>query len=178
MLMKTLNSVMEIKSLNPQGLFIGYASVFGILDEQGDRIAPGAFLNSLKTWQERSQMPKLLWQHKPSEPVGYWKQIREDKQGLYVEGQLLLDIQRAREAYALMCSRVLDSLSIGYRVVESYRCGETNQRVLTHLDLMEISLVTFAANPHARIRAVKSHHMDDEFYIPDVSKLTEILLKP
>lgn len=104
--------------------------------------------------------------------------MREDNEGLYVEGRLLLDIQRAKEAYALLKANVLDGLSIGYRVVESYRCPETNQRVLTKLELLEISLVTFAANPHARIRQVKSSpEREDPTLQQEIKKLTTILLK-
>lgn len=39
--------VNEFKSLDDAGLFCGYASVFGVLDEHGDRVAPGAFCESL-----------------------------------------------------------------------------------------------------------------------------------
>lgn len=170
--------VCEFKSLDDAGLFCGYASVFGVLDEHGDRVAPGAFTESLKGWQQKSQMPKLLWQHKANEPIGMWNYMKEDDQGLYVEGRLLLDIQRAKEAYALLKASVLDGLSIGYRVVESYRCPETHQRVLTKLELLEVSLVTFAANPHARIRQVKSAEEGQWVCIEqEIRKLSAILLK-
>ena len=137
------------------GFFCGYASVFDVVDHHREVIAPEAFTKSLKRWQQRRQWPKLLWQHDMTKPIGFWKCLRVDQTGLYVEGQLLLDIQQAREAYTLLKSGVLDGLSIGFRPIQSRRDARVNARVIEEVDLLEISLVTFAANPAAKVTAVK-----------------------
>lgn len=94
----------------------------------------------------------MLWQHHEEEIIGVWNRIEEDNKGLYVEGKLLLDIPKAREAQTLLRERALDGLSIGYRVKEAL-CGREKGavRLLTEVDLLEISLVTFPANGGARI---------------------------
>ena len=72
-------------------MFAGYASVFGMVDSQNDVIMKGAFSRTLK---KRRGEVKLLWQHQVDEPIGVFTLIREDSHGLYVEGRLLLDLQR------------------------------------------------------------------------------------
>jgi hypothetical protein len=82
----------------------------------------------------------------------------EDEVGLYVVGKLLLDVEKAREAYTLLKTKAVDNLSIGFRPKRSMR-GRFGTRDVTYLhevDLMEVSLVTFAANDEARILDVKS----------------------
>lgn len=153
---------LSIKSIDAKGNFVGYASVFDWIDHQGDRVAPGAFAHALSRWRSRKRMPKMLWQHQQSEPIGKWLFIGEDRMGLYVEGKLLLDVPRAKSAYALMKEGVLDGLSIGYEVRKSYHDKKSKARVLTEVDLHEISLVTFAANEKAKVHRVKGCRGDGD----------------
>lgn len=148
----------QIKTLqNHEGWFAGYASVFDEVDQQNDRVIRGAFAENLQKWHQQGKLPKMLWQHESNQPIGRWRKIAEDGAGLYVEGELLLDVQKAREAYALMKAGILDSLSIGYRVIEAVRSHKSQVRLLTKLELFEISLVTFAANAKAKITALKNN---------------------
>lgn len=145
----------EIKTNGNQGVFSGYASVFERLDEHGDRVLPGAFKKSLKNFQEHGKTPKMLWQHDPTIPIGQWMVLKEDAKGLYVQGKLLLNLQKAREAYDLLKEKIIDGLSIGYRVVEAIMDKDSGERLLTQVELVEVSLVTFAANKGATILSVK-----------------------
>ena len=75
--------------------------------------------------------------------------------GLYVEGRLLLGVQRAREALALLKAGAISGLSIGYSPVR-FRIDKKNSvRTLSDVELWEISLVTFPANNHAGVTVVK-----------------------
>lgn len=152
----------KIKSFDDHGSFSGYASVFNELDDQGDRVLKGAFHLSIQKLKAQQQQPKMLWQHDLAEPIGTWDEIKEDECGLRVQGRLILELRRAREAYALMKAGVLDSLSIGYRVIQSLKGASAKERHLTQLDLFEISLVTFPANRAAKIVHVKKNHIQDE----------------
>lgn len=141
----------------PSGIFEGYAAVFGNIDSANDRIAPGAFTRSLQKCREEGRFPPMLWQHDVQKPIGMWQAMHEDSHGLYVSGRLFTDdIAQAREAYALLKENVVSGLSIGYRTAQSARDAKTGVRLLTELDLLEVSIVTFPANERARIRAVKS----------------------
>ncbi len=152
----------SIKNIDYLGIFSGYASIFNEVDDQGDRVMKGAFLSSLATMSSKSQLPKMLWQHDVSEPIGLWDEIHEDHQGLFVKGKLILELRRAQEAYALMKAKALDSLSIGYRVIEASKSPNLKERYLTQIDLFEISLVTFPANKAAKITHVKTASRETE----------------
>ncbi|MDX1949586.1 MAG: HK97 family phage prohead protease [Rickettsiales bacterium] len=148
---------LEIKSISKLGVFTGYASVYNIIDNHDDVILPFAFSDSLM----RENNIKLLWQHRADEPIGIITHIEEDEMGLFVEGKLLLEVERAREAYALLKSGVLRGLSIGFRVTD-FEINESNIRLIKSADLFEISLVTFPANESAKITSVKSNEEELE----------------
>ena len=167
----------SIKTCDPLGTFSGYASVFNELDDQGDRVMKGAFLKSLATMFSQGEFPKMLWQHDVLEPIGVWEEIREDNRGLFVKGRLVLDLRRAQEAYALMKERVLDGLSIGYRVIQAVKGKNPKERYLTQLNLFEISLVTFPANRAAKIINLKASggNNDEEQLIQRIKQTVHIL---
>ena len=114
---KRLGFTLELKSLDSQGRFAGYASVFNVVDNQRDIILPGAFVSSVKG---RVQEIKFLWQHQQDEPIGVLDAVFEDAYGLYVEGRLLLTVQRAKEAYTLLKAGAISGLSIGYNGSKRY----------------------------------------------------------
>ncbi len=134
------------------GMFEGYASLFGVVDLGRDVVTAGAFAESLARRGARGV--KLLWQHDPAEPIGTWDGLTEDERGLFVRGRLDLGVARAREVHALMKSGAVDGLSIGFRTVRSRRDAGGIRRI-EKLDLWEVSVVTFPMLPDARVRAVK-----------------------
>lgn len=152
---QTYAANLTIKSHQPDGFFCGYASVFHLKDQHGDIIIPHAFKKSLEQWRGKGTSPKLLWQHDQTQPIGVWHEIFEDEYGLFVKGQLLLELQQAREAYSLLKAGVIDGMSIGFRPVKTRRYGKGQNRYIEEIDLQEISLVTFAANQQAKVTAVK-----------------------
>lgn len=149
---KRLQVALNLKSIEKNGIFAGYASVFDVLDQHQDIVQKGAFTETLKT---RGRDIKLLWQHRQDEPIGVIDEIFEDKHGLYVRGRLLLDLQRAREAYALMKEGAVSGLSIGYSPLK-YAYKDDGTRMISKVELWEVSLVTFPANAAANITVVKS----------------------
>nr|WP_082152786.1 HK97 family phage prohead protease [Candidatus Rhodobacter lobularis] len=130
----------------------GYASLFGKTDQGGDVVEPGAYAHSLKTLTEANRSVKMLWQHDPAQPIGVWDEVREDARGLFVKGRILADVDKGREAVALIEAGAIDGLSIGYRTVRAQKNGK-GQRLLSELELWEVSLVTFPMLPDARVGA-------------------------
>lgn len=149
----------EIKSMGADGTFEGYASVFGVIDSQRDRVHAGAFKASIKG---REKPVQLLWQHQWDKPIGVITSLFEDARGLYLKGKLLLEVAAAKEAYALMKAGVVRGLSIGYSVKRSRRNPDSGVRELLDLNLWEISLVTQPANEAALVTVVKSRREEDE----------------
>lgn len=156
MKIKHISHPLAIKSLAGDGLFMGYASVFGKCDSQKEIVAPGAFKKSLSRLREMGQTPAMLWMHDPTQPIGMWCAMSEDENGLVVQGRLALSTQKGREAYELLKMKALTGMSIGYRVVSSKIDNRRKARILTEVDLFEISLVTFPANDAARVSDVKA----------------------
>jgi len=140
----TLDFAFELKSLDDEGKLEGYAAVFGNLDQHGDIIEPGAFTKTIK--ETGGQVP-ILYQHDRYEPIGVSTELTQDRHGLYVKGQLNMEVQRARETRALLNQGAMQGLSIGYRTVK--KAYEGSARKLQELALKEFSPVTFPANPLA-----------------------------
>ncbi len=130
----------------------GYASLFGCVDQGGDVVSKGAYGHSLASGSTAGRRIKMLWQHDPTQPIGVWDEVREDARGLWVKGRILDSVAKGREAAALIAAGAIDGLSIGYRTVRAAK-NESGQRVLTELDLWEVSLVTFPMLPSARVAA-------------------------
>lgn len=130
----------------------GYASLFDAPDQGGDVVAPGAYAASLKAMAAEGRRVRMLWQHDPAQPIGIWDEVIEDRRGLRVRGRLLEAVARGREAAALIRAGAIEGLSIGYRTIRAART-DRGQRLLTELDLWEVSLVTFPMLPSARVAA-------------------------
>jgi len=153
------NNVME---------FTGYGAVFNNVDAYGDVIEPGAFAKCLDQIKSgKLQWPAMLSQHggwgmstDDITPIGVWADMAEDKTGLKVTGRLA-DTARGQENYALLKMEprpAITGLSIGYYAKEfelGTQPGEPRRKLKT-VELVEISLVTFPANPKATINDVKS----------------------
>lgn len=154
---KQLTTQLDIKSLDDGGSFEGYASVFGVVDSDGDVIVKGAFGRTLASGKK----PKMLWQHDTKEIIGKWIELSEDDNGLWVKGSLIMDTQRGREAYALLKAGVLDAMSVGFNIVEATPGEQRRGRVIDDVDLWEISLVTWGANPQALVTNVKHDTIKD-----------------
>lgn len=58
---KHISCKLDIKAVNEDGTFSGYASVFNVVESQNDIIVKGAFKDSLNN---KKNDIKLLWQHK------------------------------------------------------------------------------------------------------------------
>lgn len=175
--LERIQSRFEVKFVGPETgadamTLCGYGAYFNNIDSYGDKIAPGAFADSLTKSKSNGQWPAMLQQHggwgisaDDMMPLGVWTNIAEDEKGLIVEGKLA-DTTRGREAYQLLKMQprpALNGLSIGYVAKDYSRndkpaTGEA-RRTLKKIDLYEISLVTFPANDSARISGVKSSEL-------------------
>ena len=124
----------------------GYASLWGVADLNGDVVARGAFADSLA--RTGAGGVRMLHQHESRAVVGVWDEIIEDERGLFVRGRIEDWSAEARYAGALSRAGALDGLSIGFRTAAARREGRL--RVLSRIELWEVSLVTFPMLPGAR----------------------------
>ena len=136
-------------SVDEAGAITGMAWPFGTPDRMGDVIEPGAFKGA------KGPLPMLAF-HRPDDPVGVWSEVTETAKGLTVKGRLLVDdLPRAREVRALVQSGAVTGLSIGFmtRKAEARRGGG---RTIRSVELVEISIVSVAAHPGARVSSAKT----------------------
>ena len=147
-------TALDLKRVEPDGTFSGYASLFGVEDMGHDIVLPGAFRDSLAKHTARGI--KMLLQHDPAQPIGVWEDLAADTGGLFARGRLMLDVARARGRLSLMRAGALDGLSIGFRTVVGTRDAKSGIRRLAKVDLWEISIVTFPLLTEARVEHVKA----------------------
>lgn len=172
MMHKYLDIGLKVKEATEEGTFSGYGSVFGNTDSMQEVIEKGAFSKSIRRHKDNNTMPAMLWQHDFRQVIGKYTEIKEDENGLYVEGQLA-KTPRGKEALELLRMDALSGMSIGY-MPQKYEIDEDTD-ILTHkeVDLWEVSLVTFPANQEARVSDVKAMLGNGE--IPPKTKLEALL---
>ena len=158
--LETGHARLDVKSVEADGSFHGYASLFGVTDLGRDVVSKGAFTKSLK--QRPASRVKMLREHQAEEPIGVWTSIAEDATGLAVSGKLVLETVKGRETHALLKAGALDGLSIGYRTKSSRLDKAKGTRMLDEVELHEISVVTFPMLPSATVTAVK-HNGPNQF---------------
>lgn len=138
-------------------IITGYGAVFGNIDSYGDIIEKGAFT---KTLSERVGRIAFCYQHDIWNPIGKIESIDEDEKGL----KLTVKLSAAeKDIQTKVKEGILKEMSIGYRTMESkseIREGE-EINLLTEIKLIEVSLVTVAANPLAVIESMKGEERID-----------------
>ncbi|MGZ8369855.1 MAG: HK97 family phage prohead protease [Caulobacteraceae bacterium] len=130
----------------------GYASLFWARDLNDDVASPGAFSASIA--RTGPEGVKMLSQHEAATPIGVWDEVYEDERGLFVRGRIIDATPQGRMAAALVRAGALDGLSIGFRTVKARPDDSGRLRVLTEVDLWEVSLVTFPMLPGARLTTI------------------------
>lgn len=168
-----LHNNFVIKSSNGSDVIIsGYASVYNIADQHNDIITKGAFSEANK------KSIRLLWQHDQQKPIGIIHSIEEDDYGLKIEAAVNSKTTTGKETIELIKQGAVDAFSIGFHIISS-NYNKLEQRVITKAELIEISVVTFPANPQAQINYVdninnfKGVIMDQDLIIKKINKLED-----
>lgn len=131
----------------------GLSTTFGNKDLDGDIIESFAWDGQIES--NPTLKVKGLWQHQSFTPLG---NVTHEKvaQGLFARYRLSEGVAKGNEALALADDGVIDSFSIGFRVIEEHFDQERRANIITRAELREVSLVTFPANPLARISDIKN----------------------
>ena len=162
MKLNELNIPFEIKAVDEEGSFSGYAAIFNNVDLGGDKIIPGAFKKTLRA--NKGKVPVYADHHTH---IGWNLKAKEDEKGLFVEGKINLDVQLGREKHALMKQAheigAQIGLSIGYSTAA--REYEKDVRILKELNLFEYSVTAIPMNPKASVTAVKKNEEDDKGFV-------------
>ncbi len=149
----------QVKAADTPGRFTAVVSVFGNVDSYGDIVARGAFARTL----EERGLPPVCWMHHMGiPPIGVAVSADETDEGLEVTADLFIDDDAAhdvaRQVWTSLKRGAIREFSFGFRVIEAHMetiDGE-DVRVLTDVDLFEVSPVWVGANPATRLVAVKA----------------------
>jgi HK97 family phage prohead protease len=143
---------MMLKAEGDAGRFSGYASTYN-LDLQNDRIQPGAFAQSIA--DKKGKVP-IFFNHE--DWVGFSTSLAEDGKGLNMTAELALGNTISDNAYALLQKAAqLDfrvGMSIGFTATDWDWDG--NVRTLKEINLYEVSITPFPAQPKAFVSDVKT----------------------
>ena len=71
-----------------QGIFDGYASVWDVIDHDGDVVEHGAFAYTIREGVAKDGVPILALHNDHWLPVGRTLELREDDVGLYIRGYI------------------------------------------------------------------------------------------
>lgn len=158
---KSFNFVVEdLKTIERDGqklgIIKGYASTYGNVDRGGEMVVKGAFAKSLARYRETNRQIRMYAQHDRHSIIGGYPidKARDDDKGLYVEGEINLEVQKGFEMYQLAKQKVITDLSIGYSIIDAD--VENDVFMLKELELWEVSLVGEPMNAQATILEVKS----------------------
>lgn len=150
----------EVKAVREDSnLFIeGYASVFGVVDSYNDIVVQGAFTNTLINDAKRV---KFCWQHNMDDVIGKIIEMREDDRGLWFKAKIS-NTSKGKDVAILVEDNALDEVSFAYRTKKYLMDEETDIRKLLEVELIEISLVTRAANPEAVITGTEKKSEEEK----------------
>lgn len=161
--------IKETKEIQRDGLTIGviagYIATWDI-DRGDDQFVKGCFSESINEHLAKNRQVRFKAYH--DDIIGGFPiaTVMEDEIGLYGIGELNLEIEDAKEVYALAKQGVLTEFSIGYSVLESEI--KEGIRIITKAKLWEGSIVDEPMNPAARITEIKS----DKFTVEQVKEWT------
>jgi HK97 family phage prohead protease len=165
-------AMFEVKA-EGNGQFSGYASAYA-KDLQGDKIIPGAFGQTIA--EKKGKVP-ILYNHDSDRlPLGLSTSLSEDGKGLMLNGQLFTGTTDGNNAYEMLKA----AADIGYRMGMSIGFiandwdwdEENNLRSIKEIDLWEVSLTPFPAQPKAYVADVKSIR-EFERYLRDAEHLSK-----
>lgn len=149
----------------------GWAAYFDNVDSYGDIIIRGAFA---KTLIERKGRIAFCLQHDIWNPVAKIEVLEERDMGLWVEALISASED---DTQIKVKEGILSEMSIGYRTINSrseIRDGiEIN--VLSEIKLIEISLVTVAANPLAKVVDMKSDEEKADYISDQFDRVLKIV---
>lgn len=158
--------------IDDSGTYNGHAAVKNNIDFGGDVFLDGAF--------DFSKIPpdklRVLWNHNDDIVIGKHFNAVEDEKGLSVNGELILEIEKARDTRILVQKNAIDGLSLGYFINPNDVYFKDGIRYIKKVYPYEYSFVPMAMNKDAIVNEMKSATLDTvrdcEHYLRDVCKLS------
>ena len=159
--MSIKTKTVDVKS-EGNGSITGYAATFTREpDSYGDVVAKGAFAESIERIKAEGKAIPLLWNHDSGDLksyIGTVTELAEDDHGLLFTATFDAT-ERAQRARELASDGRLCKFSFAYNVLDQGTVtleDGTEANELRKLDLFEVSLVMYPANPDTSVVEVKA----------------------
>lgn len=146
--------IAEYKVLDDaQGIVEAYVNTMGVVDHDGEVLAPGAFLESIGR-----RLPPVAWMHDQSVIVGGVTFAEERLGRLFVRIQYDLDTEQGAYAFKMVSRGRVPEWSVGFycRAEHMESIDERPTRVIDAVDWVEVSNVLRGASPGTYTSTVKS----------------------
>jgi uncharacterized protein len=142
---------LEIKAaltVTDAGEIVCNAWPFAEPDSVGDIVTKGAI-------SVAADLP-MLYGHRPDDLIGTWNEHAQTDDGFILKGKLHMETDRARSVRSMIKSGLVTGVSIGFRT-NAFTPRPGRGRILTAIDVAEVSLVRNPAHPRARILSAKHY---------------------
>ena len=141
------------KDASSEGEFEGYGSVFDSNDLSGDTVLKGTYVDSIK-----KGLPSMFINHNHGMiPPGDFVEASEDSTGLLLKGKIDLNHSDGPSLYSAMLRKAMKGLSIGAPLSSLvFEKKTTGGRIISKMNLKEVSVVTWPMEEQAQISIVKS----------------------
>lgn len=146
-----------------EGTFEAVVAVFGNVDAYGDVILKGAFLDTLKEWEESGYPIPAVWSHEKDDPFSHIGTVIEAKEtdlGLWVKVQLDMENPKAAQVHRLLKGGRVKEFSFAFSYdpqdVTPVKRDGMEVRELSKLKVYEVGPTLVGANPATQLLSVKS----------------------
>lgn len=161
-------------NISEEGEFWAYGNIPGIVDYNNEVVdSLEAYQATIDYHEQENTTIKMLYQHKSDLVIGVYDEWGIDDVGFWVKGRLNRKIPLGEEVYQNLKMGALDSMSIGYMVLEEYEDSEGVIH-LKSLIINECSVVTFPANSASKIISIKNRLEQEkqEVVEPEIQKVS------
>lgn len=148
-----------------EGVFEAIVAAYNV-DSVGDKIIPGAFVDSLDAWKSSGDPIPVLWSHMSQDPdyhIGWVLEAEERAEGLWVKAQMdpedLADkASKASKVYKLLKGRRVTQFSFAYDILEGAWVDKEDESYyeLRKLKLFEVGPTLIGANQTTELLDIKS----------------------
>jgi HK97 family phage major capsid protein/HK97 family phage prohead protease len=141
-------SILEVKSVDEEKRVIRGVASTPTPDRSGDVVDPEGAQFSLPI--------PFLWQHNPYKPIGWVTEAKVTKKGISIVAEIAKGVtEDIEEAWAMIKSKLVRGLSIGFRGLDIEQIPNSWGVVFQKWEWLELSAVTIPANSEASILSVK-----------------------
>lgn len=158
---KTFKADIEVKAKEanadaPYGSFTALVSVFNNTDLVNDRIIPGAFADSLASFEASGKTLPIVWSHDWSNAdsfIGKTLSAVETEDGLLVNAAFF-NTPKAQHIRELLTEKVVSEFSFAYDVIDQ-QTAKDGVNELLKLNILEAGPTLKGANPSTQLVSAK-----------------------